>query len=388
MRRKRTAAVAAVLLLALLIAGCNGPQAGDGGASAPVTAPPVTAPPPPSPTQTPLPPPAFTSTPAPSGTPDQTAPAAGTFENPVLRADFPDPFLLHADDGYWYAYATNGSGKNIQAARSKDLLNWELLPDAMPALAPWAKLGGSLVWAPEVAKVAKDYVLYYTARDKVSNRQCVGAATAAEPEGKFHDTSDKPLVCQAKEGGTIDPDPFKDGNKLYLYFKNDGNCCGYPTYIYVQELAPDGLSVVGEPKPLIRNDMAWEGRVIEAPTMVKHDGKYYLFFSANNYAGVEYAVGYANCETATGPCTDAPENPILKSQMQPPPNLVVGPGHQTVIHVGDQDWIVYHVWEVTAGGQRGNRRQMWMNRLDWQNGKPVVVGPLTGPQPVPQTTQP
>ena len=126
----------------------------------------------------------------------------------MLRENFADPFLLQADDGYWYAYATNANGKNIQTARSKDLVKWEMLPDSMPALARWAKPGGSLVWAPEVAKVAQNYVMYYTARDKASNRQCVGVATAAKPDGKFKDPSDKPLVCQAKEGGTIDAEPL------------------------------------------------------------------------------------------------------------------------------------------------------------------------------------
>ncbi len=426
------AAAALLLVLLILLAGCNGLQPGDRGLTEPLTAPPPTPSFTPTPTAgpgtatatpapgttTPTPTATFTPTPTPSGasptpqpvpptspamtavappinagetvTPAPGTPAAGTpaasgasFENPILRENFADPFLLKADDGYWYAYATNANGKNIQTGRSKDLLKWELLPDAMPALAKWAKPGGSLVWAPEVAKVAQNYVMYYTARDKASNKQCVGAAVSTKPEGKFKDTSDKPLVCQAKEGGTIDPDPFADGDKRYLYYKNDGNCCGIPTYIYAQELAPDGLSLVGEPVRLVRNDKQWEGSVIEAPTMFKHDGKYYLFYSANNYAGVEYAVGYATCEGPLGPCTDAPENPILKSQMQPPPNMVVGPGHQTIIQLDGQDWLVYHAWEVLAGGRRGDRRQMWMNRLDWQDGKPVVVGPLTGPQPAP-----
>lgn len=419
--RARLSAVAVLVILLAALTACNSLQAGDRGATEPLTA----APPAPTSTSTPAPGPgtetptaapdtatattSFTptvsengpATPTPGatlprpGTPGTGTPAAagspapaasGTFENPILRQNFPDPFLLHADDGYWYAYATNGSGKNIQAARSKDLLTWELLPDALPALPTWAQLGGSLVWAPEVAKVAQNYVMYYTARDKASNKQCVGVATASKPDGKFKSTSDKPLVCQADLGGTIDPDPFQDGNKLYLYYKNDGNCCSMPTYLWVQELAPDGLSLVGQPKQLIRNEGQWEGAVIEAPTMVKHEGKYYLFFSANNYAGVEYAVGYATCESPTGPCTQAPENPILKSQLQPPPNMVIGPGHQAVIHVGNQDWLVYHAWEV-SGGHRGDRRLLYMNRLDWQNGKPVVEGPLTGPQPAPQVTQ-
>src|SRR6188768_543894 len=40
------------------------------------------------------------------------ASAGKTFTNPVLRRNFPDPFVL-LDNGVYYAYATNGTGKNI-----------------------------------------------------------------------------------------------------------------------------------------------------------------------------------------------------------------------------------------------------------------------------------
>lgn len=307
---------------------------------------------------------------------------AQTFTNPVLRADFADPFVLKEGDTY-YAYATNASGRNVQVATSPDMVKWTLLSDAMPSLASWAKPGGSLVWAPEVMRIGEKFVLYYTARDKASNKQCVGAATSDKPEGKYRDSNTAPLVCQAQEGGTIDAHPYQDGDKLYLYYKNDGNCCGIATYLYAQEMAPDGLSLVGEPVRLVRNDRAWEGRVVEAPTMWKNEDKYYLFFSANNYAGFEYSVGYANCETPLGPCEDAPENPILASRMKEKP-LVIGPGHQTVIEDDDgETWLVYHVWDVTSAGLRGSSRHMWIDRLVFEGGKPVVQGPTTDPQPVP-----
>ncbi|HVG00019.1 MAG TPA: glycoside hydrolase family 43 protein [Chloroflexia bacterium] len=319
-----------------------------------------------------------TEQPAATGTTD----TAGTFSNPVLRGDFADPFVLKEGATY-YAYATNASGRNIQVATSPDLVKWTLLSDAMPSLPAWAKLGGSLVWAPEVMKIGDKFVLYYTARDKASNKQCVGVATSDKPEGKYRDTNPAPLVCQAPEGGTIDASPYRDGDKLYLYYKNDGNCCGQATYLYVSEMSPDGLSLVGEPTRLVRNDKAWEGRVVEAPTMWKQEGKYYLFFSANNYAGFEYSVGYANCETPTGPCEDAPENPILASRMKQKP-LVIGPGHQSIIEDDDGEaWLVYHVWDVTSAGLRGDSRFMWIDRLAFEGGKPVVKGPTSVPQPVP-----
>lgn len=315
--------------------------------------------------------------------PVAAAPGPDEFANPVLRADFPDPHIIEVDDTY-YAYATNGSGKNVQLATSADLVTWQLRTDAMPALGKWVRLSEPLVWAPEVMQIGERFVLYYTARDKESNRQCVGVAVADKPEGKFRDPNERPLVCQVEEGGTIDASPFRDANgTLYLYYKNDGNCCGIATYLYVQPLAPDGLSLTGEPTRLVRNDRAWEGRVVEAPTMWLQDGRYYLFFSGNDYAGLPYAVGYATCESAVGPCEDAPENPILASETTGRP-IVVGPGHQTIIQDADgETWLVYHVWEVTSAGTRGNRRQVWLDRLSWENGAPDVQGPTREPQPRP-----
>jgi beta-xylosidase len=347
-------------LLILLLAACGqGSQQAPAPTSAPTTA---------------------TST---SGPTSAAAPTADEFKNPVLRADFPDPHIIKVGDTY-YAYATNGSGKNVQLAISSDLVTWQQRTDAMPALGRWVRLSEPLVWAPEVIQLDKQFMLYYTARDKESNRQCVGVAVATAPEGKFKDPNERPLVCQVAEGGTIDASPFRDTDgRLYLYFKNDGNCCGLPTYLYVQELAPDGLSLLGEPTRLVRNDRAWEGGVVEAPTMWLHAERYYLFYSANSYSGLEYAVGYATCTTAVGPCEDAPENPILASFIERPP-LVIGPGHQTIIEDDDGNaWLVYHAWEVTSAGQRGSRRFMWMDPLVWNAGVPDVQGPTSAPQPRP-----
>lgn len=326
---------------------------------------------------------------SPTSEPTQVSPTStpqrgNVFQNPVLKQDFPDPFILPEGDTY-YGYATNSSGKNISLASSADLVHWDVLGDAMPALPKWAKLTGGLVWAPEVIKIGDNYVMYYTARDKASDKQCVGVAVSDKPEGKFKDTNDQAFVCQSEQGGTIDSSPFRDEDgKLYLYYKNDGNCCSMATYIYVQEMASDGLSLSGEPVQLIRNDKQWEVHVIEAPTMFKHEGKYYLFYSANNYGGHEYAVGYATCESPMGPCEKASENPILASNLKNKGALVIGPGHQTLLQVGDQTWIIYHAWEVLPGSFRGDSRFMWLDRLEWTDGKPVVKGPTTEAQPVPQ----
>lgn len=314
--------------------------------------------------------------------PASGAPTRGaqSFVNPVIASDFPDPFVFHAGDRY-YAYATNAYGRHVQVASSRDLVHWDLLGDALPALPSWASSGGSYVWAPEVIQIGATYVLYYTARDAQSHRQCVGVATSKNPAGKFKDLSTHPLVCQIDQGGTIDPSPFRDGQALYLYFKNDGNCCGQLTYLYAQQLAPDGLSVIGKPVPLIHNEQTWEGHVVEAPEMFKHKQNYYLFFSANNYATPDYAIGYALCRTPIGPCTQAATNPLLASHLQRP--QVIGPGGESLFQVGQQTWIAYHEWQVAEDGSLSNNRVMCLDRLNWQGDVPHIQGPTTGPQQMP-----
>lgn len=292
-----------------------------------------------------------------------------TFTNPVWNHDFPDPFVLKAGDTY-YAYATNGNGKQVQTLSSKDLVHWTAGPDALPRVAPkWAYNGAT--WAPEVMKIGARYVLYYT-----TSRQ-IGRAVAGRPLGPYHDDSSQPLVNQLPLGGSIDASPFRDGDgTLYLYWKNDGNSVGVPTDIWVQRLSPDGLDLVGTARKTGEvNDRPWEGKVVEAPTMWKHAGRYYLFYSGGDYAADDYAVGYATCKGPLGPCTDAPENPILKTACR-----AHGPGHNALIDVDGQTWIVYHAW---LPNHAGDKRVLWIDRLDWQNGKPVVHGPTCTKQTAP-----
>ncbi|MFL5358222.1 glycoside hydrolase family 43 protein [Archangium sp.] len=320
----------------------------------------------------------------PSG--DAPSPSASVAYPPVLRADFPDPFILE-HEGQYLAYATNTGGANVQMASSTDLSSWRLLwderepgrlRDALPVLPSWAKTG--FTWAPEVLRTPGGFVLYFTARHAASGLQCVGAATSEDPHGPFTSQASEPLVCQYELGGTIDASPFRapDG-QLYLYFKNDGNNPAFnkPTELFAQRLSPDGLGLVGDPVSLIRNDKPWEGRVVEAPAMVERGGAYVLFFSANDYAWQDaqrvsnYGSGYATCEGPLGPCTDAPGNPLLASTAQP---CLSGPGHQAVFQSGGRDFLAFHSWSATQSCRPANLgRFLHIVELSWQNGVPRIA---------------
>lgn len=278
--------------------------------------------------------------------------AALAIHNPVYARDFPDPFVLKVGRMY-YAYATNGNGANVQTATSTDLLHWRPGPDALPKLGSWDFPGNT--WAPEVARVGGRYVLYYTAS---SGTQCVGRAVAKTPLGPFVDTFRGPLVCQKALGGSIDPDPSGG----YLYWKSDGNSIGQRTKIWAQKLSADGLHLVGPRRAVEENgNQVWEGGVVEGPEMRRHGGRYFLFYSGGNFDDDSYAVGYATCRGPLGPCRDAPENPVLKTGCR-----AHGPGHNTFAG----PYIVYHAWNPAH-----TKRQLWLSRLEWRNGKPHVDGP-------------
>jgi beta-xylosidase len=216
----------------------------------------------------------------------------------------------------------------------------------------------------------------------------VGVARAADPRGPFVSKAAKPLVCQRKLGGTIDPHAFRDRDgRLYLYYKNDGNHPDFRrrTDIYVQRLTPDGLSLTGKAAPLLRNDKPWEAHVIESPTMTREDGRYVLLFSANHFGWEDhqrlspYAMGYAACEGPMGPCVDAPENPILSSYNTPDRGCLSGPGHQALFESRGRRYIVFHAHAALPGCRDANLgRYMYISPLSWEGGKPRL-GPSLRP---------
>lgn len=283
---------------------------------------------------------------------------------PVLDQNFPDPDVL-AVDGTYYAYATQptGSGRNVQLATSKDLEAWTAVDsDPLPRLPAWATSGRT--WAPDVTAVNGGFVMYFTARSVSPDLQCIGVARASAPAGPFTPVGNRPLVCPATEGGAIDAASYeeRDGRR-YLLWKNDGNCCGKDTWLYLQPMTPSGLELTGAPRRLIKQDQQWEGNLIEAPTLVRHGSSYVLFYSANDYGGEQYATGYATAERIEGPYTKAAEPLLSTAKLK-----VIGPGGQDVIAGADgRTRIVFHAWDDAV-----TSRAMYVATLSWEGERPVV----------------
>jgi hypothetical protein len=288
----------------------------------------------------------------------------------VYPFNFPDPDVVLFGQTY-YAYATNSVAGNIQIISSTDLNHWVSVGNALPSLPGWAQPGDT--WAPSVTSVNGTYLMYYTADFAPTGTQCISVATASRPQGPFIDNSILPLVCQQSLGGSIDPSAFTDANGVpYLVWKSGGPGS---SKIWAQPLtaAQTGFAAGTKPTQLLDPDQPWEGGTVEAPDLVLANGRYFLFFSGNDWETASYAVGVARCAGPLGPCTDASPNPILSSGAD-----TAGPGGESVFaEASGKFWIAFHAWVPGAVGFP-NSRDLYLRPLNLSGLLPLVTTPGRG----------
>jgi len=278
--------------------------------------------------------------------------------------------VLRTADGY-VAYATQTGDVNVQVMTSPDLARWEHLGDALPHLPEWAAAGRT--WSPSVLVRAGAYVLYYVVRHRESDLQSISAAVGVDPRGPFADSSSAPLIFQHELGGSIDPSPFVDADgTAYLLWKSEDNALDRPSSLWGCALAPDGLSLVDSPQRLLGHDRRWEAPLVEAPSMVRVDGTYHLFYSANWWESSRYAIGYATSDAPLGPFAKVTRRRAWVAATR----HAAGPGGQEFFTDADgQLWMAYHAWVGrSVGYATGGGRCLWLSRVGFVKGRPVLRG--------------
>jgi len=296
--------------------------------------------------------------------PSLAAAQGATYTNPVIPGDHPDPSVVRVGDDYWATATTSQWAPIFPILHSRDLVNWTTVGAVFEKAPAWS--AGSY-WAPEIAHHEGRFFVYYTARKK-DGPLCIAAASAPKATGPWQDHG--PMLCQPV--GSIDAVPVSDEQgRRYLVWKEDGNSRQLPTPLWLQPLAADGVRFEGKRVEILRNEARWEAHLIEGPFIVRRNGWYYLFYSADACCGrkCNYKLGVARARALTGPWERNPANPILAGNQS-----WSCPGHGSIVEDGKgRMFLLYHAYHPEDFEYAG--RQGMLDEVTWgENGWPSING--------------
>jgi len=284
------------------------------------------------------------------------------YQNPSALSGIGDPFLLKEGD-YYYCYATNdgtAKGDGFYVYRTTDLTQWGSAKKIH--VFEGSNWTNGYYWGPEVHYYNGQYVMFYNARLGEGTEEGgdlklrLGIAVSDSPEGPFIDPLGKPLL--EVDYCCIDAHLFVDDDGTpYLFFARDNydNWIGphQVSQIYGVQLAPDLMSVVGEPVMLSTPTENWEKITLnyshymwnEGVHVLKNEGNYYLFYCANYTSMHDYCYGVAISEEPLANYVKQEENPLLHPMRSLSNNQIIvsGPGNGAFITIGDEIFCSYHV---------------------------------------------
>ena len=288
----------------------------------------------------------------------------GTFLNPVLAGDYPDPSVLKEGPDYYLVHSSFESTPGLLVWHSLDLVNWRPLG---PALRRYV---GS-VWAPDLCKHGDRYYIYFPALDgdKLTNM----VVHAPSPSGPWSEPIDLKI-------GLIDPGHAVDPQGKRHLFMSAG---------HVFPLADDGLSVTGPEKKIYDGwqypeDWDVETFAQEGPKILRRGDYYYMVLAEGGTAGpaTSHMVVMARSRDLHGPWENSPHNPVVRTASKA--EKWWSRGHATLVPgPDDQRWyLVYHAYE---NGHYNLGRQTILEPVEWtDDGWVRAVGAdLAAPLPLP-----
>lgn len=218
------------------------------------------------------------------------------YVNPVINADYSDPDVCRAPDGYYLTSSSFACFPGLQILHSTDLVNWQIVGAALNDYPgrnwsderPWDAFGhgvradlsalpgpddwktapqhGAGVWAPAIRYHDGEFYIYCGDPDRG-----IFMVKTKDPRGIW----DEPVwVMKAK--GFIDPCPlWDDDGKAYLSFGCAGSRAGNKSVLFVAPMSEDGTRLLAPGR------IVYDGHrtqpTIEGTKFYKFRGHYYIF---------------------------------------------------------------------------------------------------------------
>lgn len=271
----------------------------------------------------------------------------GTFLNPIVAGDHPDPTVLKDGDDYYMTFSSFVSYPGVVIWHSRDLVNWTPIGPALKTL-----LGS--VWAMDLTKHDGRYFIYIPAVPFGANaQQGVFVIWADDIRGPWSDPIDLKLP------GAIDPGhAVGEDGKRYLFVNG----------IRKVRLTDDGLATDGELEPAYEpwqypKDWVVEMFAPEGPKIVRHGDYFYLITAVGGTSGppTSHMVIAARSKSVHGPWEHCPHNPLVRTVSED--EKWWSRGHASLVEGPAGDWwMIYHGYE---NGFRTLGRQTLMEPIAW-----------------------
>ena len=202
----------------------------------------------------------------------------GTYQNPVLHADYSDPDVCAAGDDFYMTASSFNCIPGIPILHSNDLVNWSLVNYALPVQEPEEFFDkaqhGKGVWAPAIRFHNGEFYIYWGDPD-----YGIYMIKTKDPKGKWS----KPVLVKAGKG-MIDATPLWDEDgKVYLIHAYAGSRSGVNSILVICELNAEGTEVISDPV-MVFDGNDGKNHTVEGPKLYKRNGYYYIFAPAGGVA--------------------------------------------------------------------------------------------------------
>lgn len=258
---------------------------------------------------------------------DRPSAVTGTYTNPVLGGDYPDPTIMREGDDYYMTHSAFDYQPGLAVFHSTDLVHWEPISFALKTY-----LGS--IWAPDICKYGDKYYIYFTVAHPRGRMNFV--TWAESPYGPWSDPIDLKV-------GNIDPCHVVGEDGSRWLFMSAGKRV---------RLTDDGLAILPETMETVypgwQYPVEWEteGMCLEGPKLRKIGDYYYYLNAEGGTAGppTSHMVVVARSKSINGPWEDSPYNPLVHTYKAS--DRWWSKGHGSLIDTPDgRWWIVYHSYE-------------------------------------------
>lgn len=310
-----------------------------------------------------------------------------TADNNIWIAQRADPYVYRHTDGTYYFTASLPAYDGIALRSAKVLAE---LADAEEVMI-WHKhdkgVMGNHIWAPELHYLEGKWYLYFAAGDAEDKWRIRPYVLECEGQDPLHDAWIERGMMQCADEDefsfrafSLDATIFENkGNYYYVWAEKVGVGRMISNLYIAQMESPVKLKTVQV--LLTTPDYDWERRgfwVNEGPSVIKHNGKIYLTYSASD-TGVNYCMGMLTADEEADildPRVWSKKRfPVLATDEE---KGIYGPGHNSFTR--DEDGnpvIVFHARtekEIVGDPLYNPNRHAMFRKVKWaENGEPLFV---------------